>query len=198
MTCEKQFVPYEDKGIYCSDACRRVDQSSGSQSTMPRTYSSGNYPFYTAGTPEARDIIPPASPSRPNSMLFSNSPPITPDIPNYHSSAVSALRSLNLNGRPPSPPSPAASSGGNFWPFGGGRSAATSPSTSYNRPSAPYLSSTYDTGYSSAYGAGGYSAGHYHLSSGGLSSMDRPLPSRTPSEYARPKSIELVTPMVSR
>lgn len=185
MTCEKQFVPYGDRGLYCSETCRRIDQSSGAQSTMPRSYATGNYPFYSAGSPEPKDIIPQASPSRPTSMHFSSSPPMTPGTTAYHSSAISALRSLNLNARPPSPPSPTGSGNGHFWPFSG-RSAATSPSTSYSRPSAPYLSSTYDAG---------YGGGYYDLSSGG---MDRPLPSRNPSGHARPKSIELVTPMVSR
>jgi hypothetical protein len=190
MTCEQQFVPYDDRGIYCSENCRRIDQSSGSHSAMPRSYAVGNHPFYAADEPEPKDIIPQASPSRPTSMVFASSPPATPGTAAYHSSAVSALRSLNLNARPPSPPSPTSSGIGtsNFWPFttgGSVRSAATSPSTSYSKPPAQFLSSTYDTGY----------GGYYDLSSGGPS---RPLPSRNPGMHARPQSIDLVTPMVSR
>lgn len=105
----------------------------------------------------------------------------------HHTSAISALRSLNIG--PPSPPSPTGSSGSSIWPFG--RSVATSPGDSYTRPSAPYLSSTYDSGY---YGGGG-GAYTYDVGPGGL---DRPLPSRHPSAYSRPKSIELVTPVVGR
>lgn len=191
MTCEKQFVPCEHGGIYCSETCRRIDQSSGAQSTMPRSYASANYPFYSAGDPEPRDIVPQASPSRPTSMLFGSSPPPTPGTAAYHSSAVSALRSLNLSARPPSPPSPSGSSGtGHFWPFSADsvhhRSAATSPSTSYSRPSGPYLSATYDAR---------HDGGYYNLGGG---PSDRPLPSRNPGSHSRPKSIELVTPMVSR
>jgi hypothetical protein len=165
-------------------SCRRVDQSSSTTNSMPRSYAFGNYPFYAAGEPEPRDIIPQASPSRPSSMIYNRSPP-TPTTPapgSYHSSAVSALRSINA--RPPSPPSPLAG-GGHFWPFSN-RSAATSPSTSYSRPSAAYLSSTYDVGYNQ----GGYYTYDY-----GSNGIDRPLPTRGPSQ-ARPKSIELVTPMV--
>ncbi|RBR16687.1 uncharacterized protein FIESC28_06840 [Fusarium coffeatum] len=189
MTCEKQFIPHDDMFLYCSDNCRRVDQTTSSQpASSVNHYASSNYPFYSAGHPEPKDIIPRASPSRPSSILL-NSPPGTPGTgaPAYqHTSAISALRSLNV--RPPSPPSPTGSSS-NLWPFS--RSAATSPYNSYSRPSAPYLSSTYDGGY---YGAGG-SAYNYEVTSGG---MDRPLPSRQPSTYSRPKSIELVTPMVGR
>lgn len=156
-----------------------------------RHYSSGSsQAYYSAGSPEPRDIIPRASPSRPDSILLHNSPPTTPGTDSYagyyapqqphyvHTSAVSALRSLNV--RPPSPPSPTESSGGSLWPFS--RSAATSPSTSYTRPSAGFFSSTFDGGY------GGYT----------YDAGDRPLPSRRPGGSARPKSIELVTPMVSR
>jgi hypothetical protein len=173
--------------MHCS--CRRVDQTASPQpASSVNHYASANYPFYSAGHPEPKDIIPRASPSRPSSILL-NSPPATPGTgaPTYqHTSAISALRSLNV--RPPSPPSPTGSSS-NLWPFS--RSAATSPYNSYSRPSAPYLSSTYDGGY---YGAGG-SAYNYEVTSGG---MDRPLPSRHPSTYSRPKSIELVTPMFGR
>ncbi|KAF4990755.1 hypothetical protein FGRMN_8278 [Fusarium graminum] len=189
MTCEKQFIPHDDMFLYCSDNCRKGDQTASSQpASSVRHYASSNYPFYSAGNPEPRDIIPRASPSRPSSMLLA-SPPGTPGTgapTHHHTSAISALRSLNV--RPPSPPSPTGSSN-NLWPFS--RSAATSPHNSYSRPSAPYLSSTYDGGY---YGAGN-GAYNYEVKSGG---MDRPLPSRTLSAYSRPRSIELVTPMVGR
>ncbi|KAJ4170115.1 hypothetical protein NW754_006258 [Fusarium falciforme] len=189
MTCEKQFIPRDDMFLYCSDSCRRVDQTSTSQpASSVRHYASANYPFYTAGNPEPKDIIPRASPSRPSSMLLS-SPPATPGpgaSAYQHTSAISALRSLNV--RPPSPPSPTGSST-NLWPFS--RSAATSPHSSYGRPSAAYFSSTYDGGYYGA-GSGAYT---YDVTSAG---MDRPLPSRHPGTYSRPKSIELVTPMVGR
>jgi len=187
MTCEKQFIPYDEKHVYCSDSCRRVDQSSLAKANMPRSYLSEHYPLFSAGeTESSRDIIPQASPSRPGSMHFANSPPHTPNTTaSYHSSAMSSLRSLTK--RPPSPPSPVIGHGASFWPFNSTRSAATSPSTSYTRPSAAYLSSTYDSGYS-----GGYYT--YDVSSG---RMDRPLPpSRHPS-HSRPQSIELVTPMVN-
>lgn len=147
-----------------------------------RTYVMGNHSFYAAGNPEPKDIIPRASPSRPSSMIL-QSPPISLEAGSDYgfgvgaatqpTSAISALRSLTV--RPPSPPSPTGSSTG-IWPFS--RSAANSPSTSYARPTANFFSSTYDGGY------------------GGLA--DRPLPSRRPGAYARPKSIELVTPMVGR
>ncbi|PNY27919.1 Uncharacterized protein TCAP_02161 [Tolypocladium capitatum] len=199
MTCEKQFVPHEEKFLYCSDTCRRVDQSSSTSShhaapTHLRSYaSSSNYPSYALGNEEPRDIIPRASPSRPTSVHFSSSPPVSPGMTTaastyhqHHTSAISALRSLNIG--PPSPPSPTGSGGGGIWPFG--RSVATSPGNSYTRPSAPYLSSTYDGGYYA--GAGAYT---YDV---GPDGPDRPLPSRHPSAYSRPKSIELVTPVVGR
>jgi hypothetical protein len=165
-----------------------VDQNPATHSTSSRSHSnghmSGNYPFYAAGNPEPRDIIPRASPSRPNSTYFS--PPTTPeDVATYqHTSAISALRSLSI--RSPSPPSPTSGTNQSLWPFT--RSAATSPSTSYTRSNSGFFSSTYDGGY----GAGGYAYEY------GSSGMERPLPSRRPGGYARPKSIELVTPMVGR
>ncbi|EFY90206.1 hypothetical protein MAC_03721 [Metarhizium acridum CQMa 102] len=176
MTCEKQFVPHDERHLYCSETCRRVDQqNSSSHSSQIRNQ-------------EPRDIIPRASPSRPNSMQFSQSPPASPGtIPaSHHISALSALRSLNIG--PPSPPSPTGSNGGSLWPFS--RSVATSPASSYRRPSGPYLSSTYDTGHH--YGPGAYT---YDSGSHGL---DRPLPTRHPGAYSRPKSIELVTPVLGR
>ncbi|KAK4456127.1 hypothetical protein QBC34DRAFT_10276 [Podospora aff. communis PSN243] len=179
MICEKQFVPADDRFLYCSDACRVHDQTGAGGASVPNRYSSTHhasvYPLYS-GAPEPRDIIPRASPSRPSSMHFS--PPISPDT--SHTSAISALKSLSV--RPPSPSSPVGTYHSNIWPFG--RSVATSPSTSYSRPVSGLFSSTYDGAY--------YSAGGYGTSS------DRPLPSRRPGIYSRPKSIELVTPMVGR
>ncbi|KAI1268668.1 hypothetical protein F5Y18DRAFT_238800 [Xylariaceae sp. FL1019] len=182
MSCEKQFVAQDERFLYCSEACRKHDQSgiSLSQSSI-RThdiYSGGSLPFHAAGNPEPRDIIPRASPSRPSSNFFS--PPTTPTNFQY-TSAVSALRSLNR--RPPSPPSPVASSA-SIWPFA--RSAANSPSTSYTTPS-HFYSSTYD---------GAYTTSAYSHTGNGVLSTDRPLPSRNHSAYARPKSIQLIQPTV--
>ncbi|KUI60773.1 hypothetical protein VP1G_07972 [Cytospora mali] len=67
MTCEKQFVPQDEKFLYCSEACRATDQHNAPlSSTTPRSHShsdrSGHYyPFYAAGDPEPRDIIPRAN-----------------------------------------------------------------------------------------------------------------------------------------
>ncbi|KAJ3453258.1 hypothetical protein MRS44_017505 [Fusarium solani] len=189
MTCEKQFIPQDDMFLYCSDNCQRVDQTGTSQSASSvRQYASADYPFYSAGNPEPKDIIPRASPSRPSSMLLS-SPLATPGTgaaAYQHISALAALRSLNV--RPPGPPPPTGSSS-NLWPFN--RSATTCPNNSYSRPSAAYSSSTYNGGY---YGAGSR-AYAYDMTSG---RMDRLLPSRHPGAYSRPKSIELVTPIVGR
>lgn len=187
MTCEKQFIPQDERYVYCSEACRKYDQGSSSNPSaypIPRTQEilGGNLPFYAAGHPEPRDIIPRASPSRPSSNYFS--PPTTPTSTQY-TTAISALRSLNT--RPPSPPSPTTASAA-MWPFT--RSAAVSPSTSYSKPT-NFYSSTYDGGY----GASGYGYGHTSTGAGGL---DRPLPSRKPGTKGRPKSIELVAPMVGR
>ncbi|KAJ3492542.1 hypothetical protein NLG97_g5316 [Lecanicillium saksenae] len=175
MSCEKQFLPASDNFLYCSESCRRSDQSS-SHSASYSSYSGANdYSLarrqsYYASDSEPRDIIPQASPSRPGSMLLATSPPATPGT--YYGSkpesALSALRSLTAI-HPPSPPSPTSSAGG-FWPFG--KSAATSPSSSYARP---YML--------------GMEGGHtYH------GSTDRPLPSRS----SRRKSSELVTPLTGR
>lgn len=113
------------------------------------------------------------------------SPPTTPCATSgaQYSSAISALRSLSV--RPPSPPSP-TSSHTSLWPFN--KSSAASPSSSYNRSGSGFFPATYDGGYAPA----GYA---YNYSSTG---MDRPLPTRRPTGYSRPKSIELVTPMVGR
>ncbi|KAK0711229.1 hypothetical protein B0H67DRAFT_646618 [Lasiosphaeris hirsuta] len=179
MICEKQFLPSDDRLVYCSDACRIHDQTYAGASAVSSRYSSShhaaNYPFFS-GAPEPRDIIPRASPSRPSSMHFS--PPTSPNV--SHTSAISALKSISI--RPPTPPSPVGTYHANIWPFG--RSAQTSPSSSYSRPSSGFFSSTYDGIY---YGGHGYGPG-----------SDRPLPTRRPGIYSRPKSIELVTPMVGR
>ncbi|KAI4869520.1 hypothetical protein F4820DRAFT_12826 [Hypoxylon rubiginosum] len=184
MTCEKQFTPQDDKCLYCSEACREHDQnaslraSSSHPSHRGHDGFGGNLPYYSAGYSEPRDIIPRASPSR-------WSPPTTPTsttqyTSSQYTSAVSALRSLSI--RPVSPTSPV--SGNPVWPFT--RSAVTSPSTSYTKPS-NFYSSTYDNGY--AVTSYGYQGG---------ATSDRPLPSRKPGAYSRPKSIELVTPIVGR
>ncbi|KAL6867900.1 hypothetical protein J3F83DRAFT_78668 [Trichoderma novae-zelandiae] len=186
--CETEFHTHNESVLYCSDACRRVDQDSSAQAKSVRSYYTSVYARERAilkeTMSEPRDIVPRASPSRPSSMHLTNSPPASPDTTlNYHTSAMSALRSLNV--RPPSPPSP---SGSGIWPFS--RSSATSPNNSYTRPSASLLyghPSTYDLGYGGAFS--------HEAGSGG---MDRPLPSRTPGGSSRPKSVELVVPMLSR
>ncbi|KAL7626256.1 hypothetical protein AAE478_003026 [Parahypoxylon ruwenzoriense] len=177
MTCEKQFTPQDEKFLYCSEACREHDQSASLPShPAARGHDSfgASLPFYSAGNAEPRDIIPRASPSR-------WSPPTTPTGGQY-TSAVSALRSLSI--RPVSPTSPI--SGNAIWPFT--RSAITSPSTSYTKSTSNFYSSTYDNG---------YVVTGYGYNQGGTTS-DRPLPSRRPGAYSRPKSIELVTPIVGR
>ncbi len=138
------------------------------------------YHFMPPETQNLETIIPRASPSRPSSNYFS--PPTTPTSSQY-TSAVSALRSLSR--RPPSPPSP-VSTNASIWPFT--RSAATSPSSSYTQPPNVYPS-TYD---------GGYQYSTYNYTGSGMTTSDRPLPMRNPPAYSRPKSIELVTPMLSR
>ncbi|KAI1735519.1 hypothetical protein F4680DRAFT_300981 [Xylaria scruposa] len=184
MTCEKQFIAQDERFLYCSEACRRHDQTATTLShSSVRTYggyNSGTLPYYASGNPEPRDIVPRASPSRPSSNYFS--PPTTPTSSQY-TSAVSALRSLSR--RPPSPPSP-VSTNASIWPFT--RSAATSPSSSYTHHSNVYPS-TYD---------GGYQTSVYSQTSSGMVTSDRPLPLRNPPAYSRPKSIELVTPLMSR
>ncbi|KAI0391338.1 hypothetical protein F5Y17DRAFT_16926 [Xylariaceae sp. FL0594] len=210
MTCEKQFIAQDERFLYCSETyallplpwpaspfyllifrgrCRKHDPistvSSYPSSATYSSYGNPSLPFFTVGNPEPRDIIPRASPSRPSSSNHF-SPPSTPTT-NQYTSAVSALRSLSGR-RPPSPPSPSSMNTSSIWPFA--RSAATSPSSSYTTPSNVYPS-TYDGGYTtSAYG--------HTTSSSYMMTSDRPLPTRNPPAYARPKSIELVTPMLSR
>ena len=163
--------------------CRMDDQDGSGAATSSGRYPNGysstaHYPFYS-GHPEPRDIIPRASPSRPSSTYFS--PPTTPGA--NHTSAVSALKSLTICS--PSPPSPVGTYHPNIWPFA--RSTAASPNNSYSRPASGFFPSTYDGAYYNAAALNGYGT-----------SSDRPLPSRRPDTYARPKSIELVTPMVGR
>lgn len=139
-----------------------------------------NYSFYATGNTEPRDIIPRASPSRPSQSHFS--PPTPPSSADQTSDAIKALRSLSI--RPSSPPTPSSTYHPSIWPFT--KSAAASPGSSYTRPSSGMFSSTYDGGY--------YSATGYGVTS---PSTDRPLPSRRPGgPYSRPKSIELVMPMI--
>jgi len=181
MTCEKQFVPQDERFLYCSEACRAHDQDNNAPavsmaSKTTASHHGGNYPFYASGNPEPRDIIPRASPSRPSSLHLS-SPPPSAALP---TSAMSALRSLSIRDGPPSPPG--TYHGSSIWPF------ARSPSTSYTRSAFP---STYDTAgyYYSAGAAAGYA-----------SEQQPPTPtSRRPgNHHARLKSVELVTPMVGR
>lgn len=170
MYCETQFLPSDDQTLYCSDRCRYDDEVSPSQ--MPSRHSRSRPPTqYPLGSysvsEQVRDIVPRASPSG------QFSPPTTPAA--HH---VSSLKSLSI--RPPSPPSPVGTYQSHQWL---GRSTQTSPGSSYNiKTTATYFPSTYDGVY--------YGADHYG------SSTDRPLPSRRPGVYSRPKSIELVTPML--
>ena len=174
------------------------DQNSASAPvpTSSRSGDSSHFPFYAASHPEPKDIIPRASPSRPTSTHFSSPVALTSsatvDSSHSHSSAISALRSLSI--RDPSPPSPTLTSGyPSVWPFT--RSAVASPSTSYNHSRTSYYSSTYDgSGYYPAAPGPGYGYGLAMTSS----SSERPLPARRQGTYSRPKSIELVTPMVGR
>ena len=209
MSCEKQFVPQDDRFLYCSEACRVHDQNhhsadASAAAAAARSYASPSsvtspspaslYPYYSAANAESRDIIPRASPSRPNSMHYS--PPATPSQAN-HSSAILALRSLSI--RDSSPPSPGGIMGTyhpNIWPFTStgtssarGGAGTASPSTSYSRPASTVFSSTYDSAYYGGGGGGG----------GGAPTLERPHPPlRRAGTYSRPKSIELVTPMVGR
>ena len=163
--------------------CRKHDQNASASSTsLHFTYTGhertgSSLPFYAAGDPEPRDIVPRASPSRPNSNYWS--PPTSP-MNSHYTSAVSALKSLAI--RPPSPPSPTSAYSSIFSLSRSGNS------DSYSRPSSIY-SSTCD---------GGYAASGYDGFAGGLGS-DRPLPSRRPGGiYSRPTSMDLVTPIVGR
>ncbi|KAG5940820.1 hypothetical protein E4U53_007540 [Claviceps sorghi] len=140
--------------------------------------------YHERALAEPRDIIPRASPSQPVPTRPNQSPDTASTA--HYSSALSALRALAI--APTSPPSPAGSHSGGLWPFS--RSAAASPSGSDRRPSVPCLSSTYDTSYQ-------YSSEAYAYDTGS-NGPDRPLPTRQPSTYSRPKSIELLTPVMGR
>ncbi|KAK3494520.1 uncharacterized protein B0T23DRAFT_110481 [Neurospora hispaniola] len=184
MSCEKQFIPDHDQSLYCSKDCRLSDQEGfGASSSSSRSWIGSNaptyYPFYSASS-EPRDIIPRASPSRPNSTYVS--PPTTPGT--GQSSAINALKSSLYGSRPASPPSPppVGNYHANVWPFSN-RSSAASPNNSYSNQQSGFFSSTYE--------------GHYYGGAGDAFN-DRPLPSRRPGIYSRPKSIELVTPLVGR
>ncbi|SPN98501.1 uncharacterized protein DNG_01546 [Cephalotrichum gorgonifer] len=196
MACEKQFLPTDDSCLYCSFAyesplplekpelqwpveltkdtsCREYDENASSHRFPSRGTASNGYtqsagPYHPSYEP--REIIPRASPSRAPSTYISSSPVVTTN------DAISALRSLTI--RPASPSSP---TGGRIWPFS--RGAADYPAT-----------------YDPAYGKKGYgsSGGGYGYNQYGSSGAERPLPSRRPGGYSRPKSIELVTPMVGR
>jgi hypothetical protein len=166
--------------------CRLYDQESSSSSapmySSRQSYSSHTLSthssFYATSQTEPRDIIPRASPSRPESHF---SPPTPPSSHDQTSDAIKALRSLSI--RPPSPPTPSSTYHPSIWPFT--KSTTASPASSYTRPLSGLFSSTYDGGY--------YSAAGYGVTS---PSTERPLPSRRPGPHSRPKSIELVTPMI--
>ncbi|KAI0850990.1 hypothetical protein F5Y00DRAFT_23882 [Daldinia vernicosa] len=183
MTCEKQFTPQDEKILYCSEACRERDQDTSVRVSSSRNSSRGHegfgagLPYYSVGNSEPRDIIPRASPSR-------WSPPTTPTT-GQHSNAISVLRSLSILPVTPTSPLTGNISGNAGLPFT--RSAVTSPSTSYTKSANHFYSSTYDNG---------YAVTGYGYPQGGMT--DRPLPSRKPGAYSRPKSIELVTPIVGR
>ncbi|RYO77651.1 hypothetical protein DL766_005563 [Monosporascus sp. MC13-8B] len=61
-------------------------------SSYPAPTPGSNLCLYSTGDSEPRDIIPRASPSRPNSNYWS--PPTTPTS-THHTSAISALKSLS-------------------------------------------------------------------------------------------------------
>ncbi|CAK7226602.1 hypothetical protein SBRCBS47491_006287 [Sporothrix bragantina] len=200
MTCEKQFVAKDDSFLYCSETCRDYDQEHGasvSAQSFKDTYSSSSRDYFGEYR-EPRDIIPRASPSRPSSTYFSLPP--TPNnmsstMPATTSSAMAALRSLSL--RDASPPSPTlAPSSSGIWPFST-RSSAVSPSTSYTQPSAVYAS-TYDHGHGYYRSTGASNYYTYGAGSSGYLAAERPLPPRRPGSYSRPKSIELVTPLLGQ
>lgn len=192
MTCEKQFVAKDDRVLYCSEACRDYDQEYGTTISTQHFVDSYASSYYATDNAEPRDIIPRASPSRPSSTYFS--PPHTPartssTLPT--SSAIAALRSLSLrDASPPSPTFGPLSSG--IWPFSSRSSAGNL--SSYARPSSAVFSSTYDNGYYHTGATNYYGAG----AGAGTTGMERPLPPRRPGSYSRPKSIELVTPLIGQ
>ena len=156
-------------------------RSATHQSSASMSYGSDHYALYQSEGTGSRDIIPQALPSRSSSTYLNYAPTSQGDrrAQTHRSTAVSSLRSLNV--RPPSPPSPDGRHG--FWPFGRGSGISQSPGASFARLPTSYRPATYDSGYS------------YDAENSGL---DRPLPSRHPAKSSRPKSIELVTPMVGR
>ncbi|CEJ89375.1 hypothetical protein VHEMI05220 [[Torrubiella] hemipterigena] len=184
MTCEKQFVPIDDKFLYCSESCRHSDQSSTSSASSSTLtlglYGSHDHSEFHYHEP-ARDIIPQASPSRPTSTLFASSPSSYDEYHSHHESAVEALR-YSLNNMAVRPPSPVSPTSGSIWPF---RRASAAPSVSSNEDSyhkPGYMTSaTFDPGY-------------YHYNG----AAERPLPTRQPYGYSRSKSTELVTPILTR
>ncbi|KAI6380253.1 hypothetical protein MCOR25_001682 [Pyricularia grisea] len=193
MSCEKQFVPQDDRFLYCSETCRVHDHNSSAVTpssqhsssrgsyASPVSYTSTNYPYYSVEYSESRDIIPRASPSRPSSMHYS--PPATSSMA-YHGPTLSALRSLSI--QDDSPPSPTTASVYHTYNTAASARGAPSPATSYSSRPNP------KKGYSSTYDNSAYYADYSDVPS-----LDRPLPRRS-TTYSRPKSIELVTPMVSR
>ncbi|CAK7564303.1 MAG: hypothetical protein SEPTF4163_002192 [Sporothrix epigloea] len=199
MTCEKQFVAKDDRCLYCSEACRDYDQEHGasiSAQSFKNSYSSSR--DYFSDSREPRDIIPRASPSRPSSTYFSLPPTpnnLSSTMPPATSSAMAALRSLSLSDASPPSPTLAPSTSG-IWPFSS-RSGVASPGTSYNQPLTVYAS-TYDQGH--GYYSSSRTPSHYTYGAGssGYLATERPLPPRRPESYSRPKSIELVTPLLGQ
>ena len=112
------------------------------------------------------------------------------------SSAIAALRSLSLrDASPPSPTTAPTSTG--IWPFSSSaRSTATSPNNSYSQRSTAYAT-TYDNDYYRTGAPNYYSYGSESAGFAG-SGAERPLPPRRPGSYSRPKSIELVTPLLGQ
>ncbi|EPE04904.1 hypothetical protein F503_00058 [Ophiostoma piceae UAMH 11346] len=203
MTCEKQFVAKDDHFLYCSEACRDYDQEHGASiSTQHFKDSYISSRIYAHQPQEPRDIIPRASPSRPSSTYYSHPSAGMPSamsstMPNTStSSAIAALRSLSLRDASPPSPTTAPTSAG-IWPFSSSsRSTATSPSNSYTQSSAVYAT-TYDNGYYRTGAPNYYSYGSESAGFAGAGA-ERPLPPRRPGSYSRPKSIELVTPLLGQ
>ncbi|KAK7951686.1 uncharacterized protein PG986_007414 [Apiospora aurea] len=187
MTCEKQFIPQDERYVYCSEACRKYDQSSSSNPSaypIPRTQDilGGICRFMQPGTrsraTSSRELRHHAR-AQPTSHHLRRLLARNIRLPYQHCGLSPLARQVHLHQQRP------------VQACGRLRGdAAVSPSTSYSKPN-NFYSSTYDGGY----GMPGYG---YRLSSGGAGGLDRPLPSRKPGTKGRPKSIELVTPMVGR
>ncbi|KAK4190087.1 hypothetical protein QBC35DRAFT_111454 [Podospora australis] len=167
MYCETQFLPSDDQSLYCSDRCRYDDELTPSRLTSRDTRPHPQQP-YPLGSYSVPEPLRDIVPRASPSGHFS--PPTTPAT--HHPSSIKSFAY-----RPPSPPSPVGTFHSHQW---AGRSTQTSPGSSYVKTN--YFPSTYDGVY--------YGADHYG------SSTDRPLPTRRPGVYSRPKSIELVTPML--